>query len=56
DSTLDQAIAKIQAATRSYAKRQVTWCRHQMTAPIWLDSENAADNLARLIALDESGK
>ena len=31
--SLDEAITKGQADTRAYAKRQVTWFRHQM--PQW---------------------
>lgn len=30
DTTLDEAIAKAQQATRRYAKRQMTWIRNQM--------------------------
>ncbi|MGE5506133.1 MAG: tRNA (adenosine(37)-N6)-dimethylallyltransferase MiaA [Actinomycetota bacterium] len=30
---LDQAIAAAQQATRNYAKRQLTWFRHQLRAP-----------------------
>ena len=29
--SLDEAIALAQRATRRYAKRQMTWFRHQMT-------------------------
>jgi len=32
--SLEEAIARGQADTRAYAKRQVTWFRHQM--PDWL--------------------
>ena len=31
EATLAEAIAKGQADTRAYAKRQLTWFRHQMT-------------------------
>ncbi len=31
---LDEAIAAAQRATRRYAKRQMTWFRHQMTSRI----------------------
>ena len=34
---LDEAIAAAQRATRRYAKRQMTWFRHQMTADLVLD-------------------
>jgi tRNA dimethylallyltransferase len=31
--SLESCIAKIQQATRRYAKRQLTWFRHQTTFP-----------------------
>ncbi len=31
-STLEEAVAAAQGATRRYAKRQTTWFRHQMPA------------------------
>ncbi|CAM2939210.1 tRNA dimethylallyltransferase [Methylobacterium mesophilicum] len=41
---LEDAIARGQADTRAYAKRQVTWFRHQMgTGWRWLDPEAAAE-------------
>ena len=30
EMSLDQAVAQATQATRNYAKRQVTWCRHQI--------------------------
>ncbi|MET0369688.1 MAG: tRNA (adenosine(37)-N6)-dimethylallyltransferase MiaA [Methylobacterium sp.] len=40
---LDEAIARGQADTRAYAKRQFTWFRHQMgEAWRWVDPEDAA--------------
>ncbi|MBI1207558.1 MAG: tRNA (adenosine(37)-N6)-dimethylallyltransferase MiaA [Azospirillum sp.] len=33
ETTLDQAIVQAQQATRRYAKRQVTWFRHQLVEP-----------------------
>jgi tRNA dimethylallyltransferase len=36
---LDTAIAAAQRATRRYAKRQVTWFRHQMTPDLVLDAQ-----------------
>ncbi|QEE42771.1 MULTISPECIES: tRNA (adenosine(37)-N6)-dimethylallyltransferase MiaA [unclassified Methylobacterium] len=41
---LEAAIARGQADTRAYAKRQVTWFRHQMgTGWRWLDPDAAAE-------------
>jgi tRNA dimethylallyltransferase len=34
ETTLDQAIAAAQMATRRYAKRQMTWFRHQLDADL----------------------
>lgn len=51
---LEAAIISIQSATRAYAKRQMTWFRHQLPMPIWLESADMAENLSRLIALDEA--
>lgn len=43
---LDDAIAKGQADTRAYAKRQFTWFRHQMGEEWrWVDPEAEADGL-----------
>lgn len=44
--SLDAAIARGQADTRAYAKRQVTWFRHQMPGWIWASPEEAAARLA----------
>jgi tRNA dimethylallyltransferase len=35
--TKDEAIARIQQATRNYAKRQETWFRHQADGARWVD-------------------
>lgn len=46
--SLDDAIAKGQADTRAYARRQVTWFRHQMTgwsAAAPEEAHNAIENL-----------
>ena len=43
---LDGAIAEAQRATRRYAKRQVTWFRHQMTAEVVLN-EQYSESLLR---------
>ena len=41
----DEAIARGQADTRRYAKRQFTWFRHQMPGWTWAPPEAAADVL-----------
>lgn len=39
DTTLEEAIAATQRATRRYARRQLTWFRHQLPAgATWLDA------------------
>jgi len=49
DATRDAALAAARLATRRYAKRQLTWFRHQ-PPPTWLRTESytAADILDRL--------
>ena len=37
-TTLEQAIAKSQIETRHYAKRQITWFKHQIKPDILLES------------------
>ncbi len=46
DTTLDEAIAGAQQATRRYAKRQMTWFRHQMKPDLVLD-EKFSESLLR---------
>jgi tRNA dimethylallyltransferase len=31
ESTLEEAVRRAQQMTRNYAKRQLTWLRHQMS-------------------------
>ncbi|HUB84272.1 MAG TPA: tRNA (adenosine(37)-N6)-dimethylallyltransferase MiaA [Rhizomicrobium sp.] len=49
--TLDEAAVKAKAATRQYAKRQVTWFRGRMADWRWLDGEsnNIPDILSELV-------
>jgi tRNA dimethylallyltransferase len=47
---LDEAVARGQADTRSYAKRQFTWFRHQMPGWRWLDPDEARADLLGAIA------
>jgi tRNA dimethylallyltransferase len=44
--TLDEAVAAAQRATRRYAKRQVTWFRHQMVPDLVLN-EKFSESLLR---------
>lgn len=46
--SLTEAIEQAQANTRQYAKRQVTWFRHQMTADITLERPDISEACARL--------
>ncbi len=51
EMTLDQAADKVRQATRNYAKRQLTWFRHQLAPDLTLDrggAPAAADALAVL--------
>jgi tRNA dimethylallyltransferase len=58
ETTLDAAIAAGQQATRRYAKRQMTWFRHQFTGarPVELDvdgkfSESLLDEICNFIRI-----
>lgn len=33
EMTLDEALEAMKTQTRQYARRQITWFRHQLTAP-----------------------
>jgi len=45
--SLADAVAAIQQATRKYARRQLTWFRHQLPEDaIWLDAARPAEQLA----------
>jgi tRNA dimethylallyltransferase len=39
DTPLDEAIAAAQRATRQYAKRQMTWFRHQTNPDLLLTAQ-----------------
>lgn len=51
--SLTDAITLAQAATRQYAKRQVTWFRHQMTADLVLDNPQDATRVAALPGIQQ---
>jgi tRNA dimethylallyltransferase len=44
---LEAAVAAAQRATRQYAKRQMTWFRHQATPELSLDEPYSQDLLRR---------
>jgi tRNA dimethylallyltransferase len=46
ETSLDAAVADAQRATRRYAKRQMTWFRHQMSADL-LFGEQYSEKLLR---------
>lgn len=48
--TLAEAVARGQADTRAYAKRQVTWFRHQMAGWQVLEPSTALDVASRAVA------
>ncbi len=43
ESSLDEAIARGQADTRHYAKRQFTWARHQLPGFVWAHDGQEAE-------------
>jgi tRNA dimethylallyltransferase len=50
--TLDrkEAIAAAQAATRQYAKRQLTWFRHRMADWQWIEAQDLSNILAEILS------
>ncbi len=49
ESSLDQAVAKIQQASRNLAKRQLTWMR-KISSGIWLNNQTAAEAASQIKA------
>ena len=50
ETTLDAAIDAIQRATRSYARRQITWFRHQLAEPVVeIDAAIPHDSIVTMI-------
>ena len=47
EMSMDEAIARGQADTRAYAKRQFTFARHQLPDFRWLAPEGAGAEIAR---------
>lgn len=55
--SLDEAVAMIISATRRYARRQLTWLRHQLPPDAtWLDARAPANELADAIVRQWSGE
>lgn len=53
--SLDEAIAHGKLDTRRYAKRQLTFARHQLPQFKWLENADAAQILASISAADANG-
>jgi tRNA dimethylallyltransferase len=49
EMSLEDAIAKGQADTRAYAKRQFTWFRHQLPDWTWVAPERGFDAVTALV-------
>ena len=48
ESTLEEAAAAVNKATRRYARRQITWFRHQIPGESrWLDARGSTDDRVR---------
>jgi tRNA dimethylallyltransferase len=45
----NRCLEAIAQNTRRYAKRQLTWFRHNAPHALWLDASNGAEEIARLI-------
>ncbi|MCL2353633.1 MAG: tRNA (adenosine(37)-N6)-dimethylallyltransferase MiaA [Defluviitaleaceae bacterium] len=41
--TLDEAVEAIKQGTRRFAKRQVTWFKHQLPGAVWVDVDDYED-------------
>lgn len=53
ETTLDSATELIRKHTRAYARRQLTWLRHQLPAgAVWLDSSESLAAMADRVAHD----
>jgi tRNA dimethylallyltransferase len=48
-ATLEEAVARGQADTRRYVKRQFTWFRHQMPGWNWISPRDALEAALRAI-------
>lgn len=50
EMTRQEALAAAQAATRQYAKRQLTWFRHRMADWTWLEPGNLGNILPEILS------
>lgn len=50
ECTLDEALDEMRRATRRYARRQLTWFRNQLQAPLVLDATRPIPELAEAVA------
>jgi tRNA dimethylallyltransferase len=51
EAPLEPALDEVRAHTRAYARRQLTWFRHQLPpGAVWLDATRPAAELAEEIA------
>ena len=48
--SLEECVQLIQAATRQYAKRQLTWFRHRMAGWDWIDAQEFSNIIARILS------
>ena len=53
--SLPEAVNLLKQNTRRYAKRQVTWFRHQTEARLYSYAEGLKKDLVRLLQQDEKG-
>jgi tRNA A37 N6-isopentenylltransferase MiaA len=49
EMTLEAAADQIRAATRAYARRQLTWYRHQVEGAVWLDGTLPTAELVTIV-------
>lgn len=49
EEKLDEAVKQLQQDSRRYAKRQLTYLRHQLPGLIWIKGENATPDLKKMI-------
>ena len=49
--TLEEALQQAQGATRRYAKRQLTWFRHQMAEWTWVDAQDSESFLKKVFPI-----
>jgi tRNA dimethylallyltransferase len=47
---LAEAVEKSKAATRQYAKRQVTWFRGRMAAWNWIEGTELSNNISNILS------